>query len=181
MKTFIKNIFIAAFLLVTITSCDQDESLDPRPLLVDGQFVRLDITKQRLQYENLATTEFGGLLTAPGNNVAKYELFVRRRNPSGFITSDYLPLLTVESFPTNLSITPEMIAQALGLQVSDLLVGDNYHFRAVATGFDGKTSDYNSLSATVRGNRNYKQAFLFRTDLQNNVEVFSVDYIDNYF
>jgi hypothetical protein len=177
----LNKFFAIVFSILFFSSCQQDESLDPRPLIVDGQFVALDITKQRLQFENLETTEFGGLLTAPGNNVAKYDLYVRRRNPSGIITSDYKLLLTVESFPTALSITPSMIANALGITVADLEKGDNYHFRGYATGFDGTVTDYNSLSATVRGLRSYKQAFLFRTDLQENVEVFSQDYIDNYF
>lgn len=175
-----KNLFILFISLFILSSCEEDKSLDPRPVIVDGNFVRLDITRQRFIAEDINNTDFGGELTTPGNNVAKYDLFVRRRNPFGVFT-DYKHLITVTSFPTDLSITPEMIATALGLQLTDLQIGDNYHFRGYATGFDGTVTDYNSLSATVRGLPSYKQAFLFRTNLELNQQVFTPNDNYNYF
>jgi hypothetical protein len=175
-----KNIFIVVLSFFILSSCEEDKSLNPRPVIVDGNFVRLDITRQHFIYEDINNTDFGGDLTTPGNNVAQYDLFVRRRNPFG-VLSEYKHLTTITTFPTNLSITPQMVADALGMQLSELEVGDNYHFRGVATGFDGTVTDFNSLSATVRGLPSYKQAFLFKTDLELNQEVFVPNDNGNYF
>ena len=104
---FILSIFFALF---CFSSCEKDESLDPLPTIVSGQFVRLEPTNRLLAVQHIEDTYFGGLLTNPGNTVVKYELFVRFTSESGIVSQNYVPLLTITSFPYDLKITPQMLA-----------------------------------------------------------------------
>lgn len=162
-KIFLLTAFVLA--MVSFSSCETQDSLDPRPVIVGGQYVRLDITKKLLAFEHMDTAEFGGTLTAPSGNVQKYVLKVRRRNPNGIVTGNYVEMLTVDTFPYELKITPQMIATALGITVSDLQFGDFYVFFGEAYGFDGTVTNYNNLSATVKAQPGMKQAFRFMTTL----------------
>ena len=72
-----KKIFFLLFVFPFFSSCDRDESLDPRPVFVSGNYIRLDITKKILNFED-ASILFGGSLTAPGLNVSKFNLYVRK-------------------------------------------------------------------------------------------------------
>jgi len=145
-----KKIFYVTTLVLALfsfSSCETEDARDPRPVIVGGQYVRLDITDKMLAFEHLDDTKFGGLLTAPSGNVQKYVLKVRKRNPVGVTTGNYAELLTVNSFPYQL--------------------GDTYVFFGEAYGFDGTKTNYNSLSATVRAQAGMKQAFRFVTSLQD--------------
>lgn len=170
MKKIIALLLLAG---LTFMSCDTQDSLDPRPVIVAGQYVRLDITNKMLAGQHINETYFGGTLTAPGNNVQKYVLKVRRRNPYSVVTGNYVELLTVTSFPTELKITPQMIADALDLQLTDLQIGDYYVFFGEAYGFDGTVTNYNNLSATVKAQAGMKQAFRFVTTLETDANVAS--------
>lgn len=164
---------IALLLLIgiCIASCETQDSLDPRPIIQGGQYVRLDITNKMLASEHIDETYFGGLLTTPANNVEKYVLKVRRRNPNSVITGNYVELLTVTSFPTELKITPQMIADALQIPVTSLQVGDYYVFFGEAYGFDGTKTNYNNLSSTVKTQPGMKQAFRFVTTLATDANI----------
>ena len=164
-----KKIFLLfiAFFCFCISSCEKDESLDPRPLLVGGQFVRLDITRPRMNSEDINNTSFGGLLTAPSGNVAKFNLYVRKYD--GIISATEFKLVkTITSFPTNLSITPQDIATALNLPLSELKFADVFRFYGESFDANGNRADYYNLSATVQATISYKQAYRFVSDLTNN-------------
>jgi hypothetical protein len=161
-----KKIFFlpALFLLLfSFSGCEKDESLDPRPDMVAGQYVRLDITNKVIAIEHIDSAMFGGTLTAPGGNVQRYELSIRRTSPDGVVTGNYVKLLTVQSFPTQLEITPQMIADALSIPVTDLKAGDIYRFSGASFSANGTKMDYSNLSATVKAQTGLKQAFRFVT------------------
>ena len=167
---------------MSFSSCEKDDSLDPRPVKVDGIYVRLDITKKRLNFED-PNTVFGGTLTAPGNNVATYNLYVRRTDQFGNSFGDFKLIKTVTSFPAELALTPTDIATALGIPLSDLTFGDNYRFYGEAFDFSNNRSDFYSLSQTIQSNQAfYKEAFRFRTDLTNNAGMIYLELVnfDNY-
>ncbi|WP_309642596.1 hypothetical protein [Flavobacterium sp.] len=169
-----KKIFFApifTLLFFAFSSCETQDSLDPRPLIVDGQYVRLDITKKVLTSDHLDTAVFGGALTTPGNNVQSYDLYVRRHNVNDVITGNYVKLLTITSFPTELAITPQMIADALSIPRSDLLAGDVFTFLGYSKGFDGTIVDYNKLSATVKAQAGMKQGYKFMTKLASDTSI----------
>lgn len=161
-----KKIYLLSITLFCLCflSCEKDESLDPRPLLVGGQFVRLDITRPRMNSEDINNTSFGGLLTAPSGNVAKFNLYVRKYD--GLVVATEFKLVkTITSFPTDLSITPQDIATALNLQLSDLRFADVFRFYGESFDANGNRADYYSLSATVQTTKSYKQAYRFVADL----------------
>ena len=166
-KIFIIPVF--AILTLSFLSCEKDQSLDPRPVAINGAYVRLDITKKRLNFDDLANTSFGGTLTSPGGQVAKYNLYVRRTDGFGSSYGDFKLLKTVTSFPYELNITPQDIATALSIPLTDIKFADNYRFYGEAFDLSGARSDFYSLSQTIQSNMAfYKEAFRFRTDVTNN-------------
>jgi hypothetical protein len=180
-----KKLFLLSLLsLLCITaSCERDESLDPRPVLTSGAYVRLDITKKRMNFDDLSNTSFGGLLSAPGNQVSKYNLYVRRTDPFGSSFGDFKLLRTITAFPVDLNITPAEIATALEIPLTDLAFADVYRFYGEAFDLAGNRIDYYNLSQTIQSNQAfYKQAFRFRTDLTNTagMDQTELDVFDNY-
>ena len=164
-----KKIFVIPFLILTFfsfLSCEKDDSLDPRPVLEAGNYVRLDITKKRLNIDDINATSFGGRLTAPGNKVASYNLYVRKKDIYGF-TTDFKLIKTINTFPFDLDITPNDIATALNVDVSTLVFGDSFRFYGESFDANGKRADYYSLSATIQGAPSMKQAYRFVTDMTN--------------
>ncbi len=163
MKNLIKFTLIW-FLTVSLSSCEKDESKEPRPLFVDGQYVRIDFTDNRvLDFDNINNTFFGGLITTPGNNVRKFEITVKRRN-GGVWGADFAKIpLEINVFPYELKITPQLLATSLNLPISDLKSNDFYLFRCSSTGLDGRIVTYNDLSAVIKNQSSMKQAYLFVT------------------
>ena len=158
---FLPIIFMA---LLSVSGCQTEDSLDPRPVIVNGQYVRLDITNKVLTFEHMETAVFGGQLTAPGNNVKKFELYVRRTSNSGVTAGNYKKInLDVQSFPYDLKITPQILADALEIPVAELQVNDKYNFLGYSYGFDGTEIGYNNLSSTVKTAPGMKQAYKFVT------------------
>lgn len=167
---------ILCTVLLSFSACEREEALDPRPVIVDGQYVRFDIKNQVLTSDHPETAIFGGTLTTPGDNVAKYELFVRRTNSFGVTSGNYVPLLTVQNFPSDLIITPQMIADALGISVTDLQSSDTYRFLGYSYSTSGVKSDYNSLSSTVKSQTGLKQGYKFMTSYLSDAVI--AGYID---
>ena len=153
-------------LLLSFNSCQKDDSLDPRPVIVSGSFMRLVITNKRLNFDDLNNTSFGGLLTNPGGTVVKYNLYVRRTDIFGYSPEEFKLVKTITSFPAQLAVTPADIATALGIAVTDLQFGEVYRFYGEAYDAAGVRTDYYNLSTTIQSNPNYYfQAFRFGTDM----------------
>lgn len=160
----INLIFFLSILL--FLSCQKDDSLVPTPSIVDGQFVRLDITNKVLNLDKPDDFTFGGTLTAPGNNVKRYELFVRRTTNDNVVTRPYVKLpIDISTFPYELKVTPQNIADALGVSLSSLKVNDTYNFLGYSYNESGKKCDYNSLSTTVKTQIGLKQGYKFKTTI----------------
>ncbi len=157
---------ILIFGFATTISCEKDDSLDPRPVIVSGSFVRLEITKKRLNINDINNTSFGGELTTPGNNVVKYNLYIRRNDNFGNSYTDFKLIRTVTSFPYTLNITPAEIASTLNIPLSTIQFADNFRFYGETFDSNGVRSDYYNLSTAIQSNPAfYKQAFRFRTDV----------------
>lgn len=154
------------------SSCEKDESLDPLPLLVEGQYMRLDITRDRIDANNLATSTFGGTLTNPSHTVVRYELFVRWVR-SGTLSSEYIPMAskTITSFPAELSISAQDVQDAYAAtgRTITLQTGDIVRFIAYSYDANGVRAGYRDLSATIRGESAYKQAYKFNTSVETNL------------
>ena len=154
---------LLAFL--SFTAC-QEDSLDPLPTKVVGQFVTLDITQPTMEFDDIENTAFRGIISTPGNNIAKYELFVRRRTPNGIITSDLVLLQTITTFPYELVVTPAQIATALGVDRSTLQVGDIYRFIGYSYDSNGHKAGYNNLSGIVKTTVTMRQGYKWSCDVK---------------
>ena len=156
---------VLALFLTSLSSCE-DESLNPLPVMVPGQYVRLDIddSHKQMDFNDIQNTYFGGMLSVPANNVVKFDLMVRR-SVSGELTSDYVPLMTITSFPYDLKITPQMVATALGVQVADLKDGDLYRFYGYSYDANGKVATYRNLSSLNQSTPAMEQGYRFNTEL----------------
>jgi hypothetical protein len=155
------------FTFFTLLSCEQDDSLTPTPVLVSGSFVRLDITSKVMNYADPSTV-FEGNMTAPGGNVSRYNLYVRRTDADSGNSFGEFKLLgqPITSFPMRLVITREDIATALNMNVSDFKANDEFRFYGEVFDKNGVRYDYSNLSTAIRSNlQYYKQAFRFRTSL----------------
>jgi hypothetical protein len=179
----IKKIFLLVLLAFAFHSCEKDESLDPRAQLIPGLYARLDITSKVLKgikagapinftQEEVDASYFGGLLTNPSGKIVKYNLYVKRRNPFGYV-SDFALVKTITTFPFDLKIYLSDIATALNIPVTDLVWGDEYYFYAESFDANDTRADYYNLSATVQGAPGMKQAYRFRSTSFNKEE-FSV-------
>ncbi len=165
-----KKIFFLPVILAVVFSfsgCEKDESLDPRPLLVQGQFMRLDIVRDRIDAGNLETSSFGGMLTNPSNDVVRYELFVRLVRGNVGI-SEYISVDTLTSFPQELAITAQDIEDAYAAIGTNVIVqqGDVFRFIAYSYNSQGVRVAFRDLSTTVRTEPGYKQAYKFNTSVQ---------------
>jgi hypothetical protein len=144
-----KNIFSKILIIFCFfhISCEKDESLDPRPNLVNGQYVRLDITRDRLNL-NDPNTSFGGFLTNPSKDVVRFELFIRLSR-ADIVQNDYIPFDVITSFDRDYAITPTMISQAFtnaGLDIGLLKKGDFFRIVGYSYNSDGVKSSYQDLS-----------------------------------
>lgn len=155
-----KKILILFLTFGLFISC-QDDSLDPIPERVPGAFVLLEVERPVIDVTQILTSTFGGKLIAPSNNVASYELFVRRF--SGGSISEYNTLLTVTSFPFDLEVSAASVAAALGLGVEEILAGDRFDFRAESTDMQGIKTTFNNLGPDTQGEPGVKQAYQFLT------------------
>lgn len=159
-------------LFLVLNSCQKDDSLDPRPVLVEGSFMRLDIKHKRFNIDDLSNTTFGGMLTNPGGKIVKYNLYVRRTDTDTNQAGEFKLLRSITSFPLDLVITPQEIATTLGLPVASLKAGDTFRFIGEAFDANGKRTDYYNLSSTIQSNpESYKQAFRFGCIMGNNATI----------
>ena len=161
--------------ILFLTSSCQDDSLNPLPVKVAGQYMRLDITRDRIDANDISNSSFGGTLSNPSGNVVRYELFVRR-SVGGIVTSDYIPLQTITTFPYELSVTPAMIAAAYNIDVSQIGNGEFYRFIAYSYDAAGNKAGYYNLSRTVRVTPTMKEGYRFNTSILTDLNVIYNNY-----
>lgn len=165
----------ALTLLSVFSSCEKDQSLDPRPQLVPGQFMRLELTyehKYLIANQNPATPDFtpaeieaqyfGGKLTNPSGNVKTYNLYVKRVDLFN-LSSEYKLVKTVTSFPYDLKITLGDICAALGISVDDVRPTEAFYFYGESFDAKGNRAAFNNLSSTVQSAPTMFQGYRFRT------------------
>ena len=164
---------------IGFTSCQKDDSLDPRAQLVPGQYARLDITSKLLNVDDTSNSYFGGLLTNPSNKIISYKLYVKYRDAYGTLSTNKL-IKTVNSFPFDLKIYINDIASTFGLPVSSFTKGYIYYFYAESFDSNGYRTDYYSLSSTVQSNPTMKNGYRFNTASVDNLYISNPLNVDNY-
>ncbi len=162
-----KKIFLFSILSLTLfsfSSCERDESLDPRPVLIDGNFMRLDITNKKINFDDLTNSYFGGTLTNPGGKAVQYDLSVRRTDTDTNLSGEFVHLRTITTFPYDLKVYAQEIADAVGVPLSELKKGDVIRFIGVSKDTQGNSTTFYNLSPTIQSNQAfYKEAFRFGT------------------
>ncbi len=158
--------YILLLLCITVfgSSCTKDESLDPRSVLVEGQFIKLDIIDPAIYATDLPNSTFKGMISAPANNVDKFEIFVARRDAFGFI-SDFVLYETITTFPYELTVNATKLAAA-GIPV----IANSDFLRFYGKSYKGNTvCDYNSLSSTIKSLKSMKQGYRFLVPVINDI------------
>jgi len=162
---YIYKFALLALLIISVSAC---EDIDKDPFEINGvdgpfgSFVRLDITTAPvLDVTDITNTTFGGTLRAPSNNVASYEMRVRR--VSGGAASDYAPLFSTTTFPAEFIANADNLAAALGLTVPDLLPGDRFDFEATSVGTDGSVVTFDDFGPNLQGGPGEAQGYRFNT------------------
>ena len=160
-----KKIFFLIFFISIVFSSCQNDSLNPLPVINEGQYVKFEINKKELVFDEFATTSFGGRLTDTSGKIVRYELFIRRTNANGYVLNDYVKLQTITSFPYDLYITPTQIAVALGLSITDLKPSDVFRFQAFSYDANGNKAGYNDLARILQITDTMQQGYKFNTDI----------------
>lgn len=161
MKTF-KKITLATTVLILFLACE-DNDKDPLNLndTTHAPYVKLEISSPVLDVTDLAGSAFEGTLIAPADNVSSWTTSVRRISEGE--STQFGTVATVNSFPSEISITAEDIATAIGQQISDFLPGDRFEFSATSTGTDGSELNFSTLSSNIAGQPEQRQAYSFET------------------
>ena len=166
MKKIKKIEYLLLIFFVSLLFGCQDLNKEPFEINIEdgpfGSFVRLDITTSPvLDVTDIDNSNFGGTLSAPSNNVASWSVNVRR--VSGGEVSDFFPLATITTFPSEFIANAANISAALGLTVADLLPGDRFDFEATSIGTNGEVVTFDDFSTDLQGNPGQAQGYRFNT------------------
>ncbi|WP_281542653.1 hypothetical protein [Maribacter aestuarii] len=162
MKITIRSILGIFAMAVIVTSCE-DEDKNPLNLLElddsKAPYVRILVEETIVAAGDIASSSLVANVDALENNVASWELAVSRE--SGGVVSDTVPLTTITSFPSQLSIPYTEIAGALGISTDEISGGDFIRFLGTATGTDGTVVTFDNFSPNITGQPEQRQAFNF--------------------
>lgn len=169
MKNF-KFLFILLALGAVFTSCEDTDkapfSYGP-PESVDGRtgvFVTADVTSAFINGDDVPNGSFDFTLRAPSNNVAQFDIYVQRVTPApDLIETEFLLVETVTSFPSDVNITSQKLADTFGVTIAELNLGDRFNFRNVATGTDGTVVSQNDIDPDLQNEPGQKSAFALNT------------------
>jgi hypothetical protein len=164
-----KIYLIFTFFVMILSSCEKDESLDPRPLIVEGKYIRLDIKlfDKFIDATNISNSSFKGTLTSPSGDIVRYELFMRRKDSqANYSNGDFALFRTITSFPHVLQITSQDIANFYDIDISQVKQGESYEFLAYSYDVDDVKTGYTNLAAVVKTTESMKQGYRFKTGIE---------------
>ena len=146
MKNTIKSIIALLLVSGAFLGCE-DEDKNPLNLLggdeIKAPYVRIVVEESIVAAGDIGSSSFNGTLEALDNNVASYQLSVTRE--SGGVSNDTIPLTTITSFPSTISIPYTEIASALGITTDDISGGDFIRFLGTSTGTDGRVFTFDNF------------------------------------
>ncbi len=162
MKIRINSIVSLLLIASTFVGCE-DESKNPLNLLEadtsKAPYVRIIVDETVVAAGDIATSSFNGKVDALDKNVASWELSVTRE--SGGVSSDTIPLITLTSFPNEISIPYTDIATALGISIDEISGGDFIRFLGKSVGTDGSVFEYDNFTGSITGQIEQRQAYNF--------------------
>lgn len=155
---------ISSLLLISLTwvGCEEEDK-NPLNLLEPetskAPYVRILVDETIVAAGDIATSSFNGTVNALENNVSSWELSVSRE--SGGVASDTIPLTTVTTFPSEISIPYTEIADALGISINEISGGDFIRFLGKSTGLDGSVFAFENFTGSITGQQEQRQAYNF--------------------
>jgi len=158
------NIFIIGLYLVTIVfvSC-KDEDKDPFTVAEEEEniapWVRISGFEPVVAAGDIGVSSFDADVEVVRDNVTSWDLSVSLE--SGDNTIDPVPIATVDTFPSSISIPYTEITAALGISADDVLGGDFIRFLGTTTGTDGNVFTFENYSASITGQPEQLQALNF--------------------
>ncbi len=131
----LKHIFALFALSIFTIACESDFQ-PPHEITSKGGFVRFDQVLNGSINPSDAASQYEAMLVAPGGNVTSYDInFTFVSASLGSIGPVYMK--SVNSFPSNLTITIDEIASAAGIKKEDINPGDRVDIEATVTNSDG--------------------------------------------
>lgn len=121
-------------------------------------YVRIILDKSTVDSAALPSALINATVSAPANNVKSWSLKVKI---SGSQTTSYTDLITINSFPSDFTISVQEIADKLGININSIQAADVIEFSGTSEGFDGKTLSYGNLAGDLSGQPEQRQAYDF--------------------
>ncbi|NJB72521.1 hypothetical protein GGR42_003012 [Saonia flava] len=162
MKKTVKSIIGLLLITITFVGCEEEDK-NPLNLLggdeIKAPYVRILVEETIVAAGDIGTSTFNATVDALDNNVASWDLSVSRE--SGGVASDTIPLTTVTSFPSEISIPFADIASGLGITTDEISGGDFIRFLGTSTGTDGSVFTFENFTGSITGQQEQRQAFNF--------------------
>ncbi len=159
--------YMIGFCLLSVgfVSCEEDEK-DPMQIHLDeankAPYVRI-IYDQVVAVDQVAGASFDANLNALENNVQSWSVDV---SLEGSADIDAVPLTSVSSFPSDISIPFTEIASTLGITTDDIAAGDKIRFLGTATGTSGLVVNQDNFSGSILGQAEQLPAFNFIVQIE---------------
>lgn len=158
------NKIIVGLLLTSIVfiSC-RDDDKDPFTVAQEEEnlapWVRINGFNPVVAAGDIGDSSFDATVDIVRDNVASWDLSVTLE--SGDTATGPVPLTSVTSFPSDISISYTDIVSALGLTVDDINGGDFIRFLGTTTATDGRVYTFENYSASITGQPEQLQALNF--------------------
>ena len=159
------NKIILGLLVVSLafTSCHDDDK-DPLTVHTDANnipaYVRIKGYQNLIPITEVPAAVFAATVSDRRGNVASWDLTVQLES-GGDIVAGPAAVITVNSFPADISITYEELATLLGITTADISAGDFVRFLGTSTRTDGQVYTIDNFSASITGQSEQFQAYNF--------------------
>ncbi|MDA9056255.1 hypothetical protein N9K49_00205 [Flavobacteriaceae bacterium] len=122
-------------------------------------YVRIILENSTVDSSILPTSLINATVSAPANNVTSWSARVRIIGSS--MTTPFVDIKTITTFPNSFSISIPEIADALGVNINDIEPADIIEFSGVSKGTDNTELEYDDLAGDLSGQPEQRQAYQF--------------------
>lgn len=164
------HIFTAlVFSLTSFMSCEKAEKDPIAPYAKQeniAPYVKIKGFQNQITTQAIAHDNFEATVSATKDRVASWELAVQLE--SGTTITGPVPITTVTTFPTTLSLPYTTLAGALGIPADAIKGGDCIRFLGKATDTKGREFTSENYSSDIMGEPALFQAFNFTVQVKCN-------------
>jgi hypothetical protein len=161
MKNINKIILGLLAVSLAFTSCE-DEDKDPITVHEDPDnipaYVRMGGYETIIPITEVPDAVFNANVNDRRGNVASWDLTVQLES-GGEIIAGPAAVVSLTSFPTDISFSYEDLATLMGITTADISPGDFVRFLGTSTGKDGRVWTFENFSASITGQPEQLQAY----------------------